>query len=492
MPPHFDPLPGPTTPKHDVLVLGAGLTGLTAALLLARDGHRVTVVDRDGQPPPSAPCEAWSSWLRPGCAQFRQPHLMLPRWRQEMERELPDVLPRLIDAGGTGINLLHQQPASTTRGRAVGDEHFDTVAARRPVLEAVLSQIVDLESQITVCRGTRAHGLLVRSGSSAPRVMGLRTSAGDLRAELVVDASGRRTRVPAWVRGLNGLQPHEHAERGGFVYYSRSFTARRGACPRGEGGLLTHYPALSALTLPGDGGTYSLVLVCTSRDRHLRALRHEDVWTAVASSLPPLRPWLIGGLPTSGVIPMAGLTDTSRSYVHERRPVVWGLVAIGEASHATNPSLGRGATLGLLESCALRDALRLARPTGVELTFRFDEMVTALVRPWVDLTRSFDRHRLAEMESDRAGLPYRPVDPSWEMTTRLLAGARQDPVLARASARVAGMLAPPNDVLADPDVGQRLSHYDAFRHYASNAPGRDALLAAAEVSTRRRRVGIST
>ncbi len=35
-----------------IVVLGAGLNGLCTALLLARDGHTVTVFERDPAPPP--------------------------------------------------------------------------------------------------------------------------------------------------------------------------------------------------------------------------------------------------------------------------------------------------------------------------------------------------------------------------------------------------------------------------------------------------------
>jgi phytoene dehydrogenase-like protein len=45
----------------EILVLGAGLTGLTTAMLLARDGHDVTVLERDPADPPTgaeATCSA--------------------------------------------------------------------------------------------------------------------------------------------------------------------------------------------------------------------------------------------------------------------------------------------------------------------------------------------------------------------------------------------------------------------------------------------------
>ena len=72
----------------EILVLGAGLGGLSTAMLLARGGHQVTVLERDpAEPPPAA--QAWEAWERRGINQFRLPHLMLPRWRAQMELELP-------------------------------------------------------------------------------------------------------------------------------------------------------------------------------------------------------------------------------------------------------------------------------------------------------------------------------------------------------------------------------------------------------------------
>jgi 2-polyprenyl-6-methoxyphenol hydroxylase-like FAD-dependent oxidoreductase len=47
-----------------VLVVGGGICGLGTALLLARDGHDVTVLERDGGAVPESANEAWSVWDR--------------------------------------------------------------------------------------------------------------------------------------------------------------------------------------------------------------------------------------------------------------------------------------------------------------------------------------------------------------------------------------------------------------------------------------------
>jgi 2-polyprenyl-6-methoxyphenol hydroxylase-like FAD-dependent oxidoreductase len=123
----------------EILVLGAGLTGLTTAMLLARDGHDVTVLERDAADPPPGAEASWTGWDRAGVAQFRQLHLMLPRWREVMETELPSVLDALRAAGGLDHNALHHRPVGQTGGWQPGDERFALVTARRPVLEAALA-----------------------------------------------------------------------------------------------------------------------------------------------------------------------------------------------------------------------------------------------------------------------------------------------------------------------------------------------------------------
>ena len=81
-----------------IVVLGAGMNGLSLAMLLAQDGHEVTVLERDANEPVDDPEAAWNGWERRGVGQFRMLHFMLPRWRSEIEAELPEVL---TDAGGS-------------------------------------------------------------------------------------------------------------------------------------------------------------------------------------------------------------------------------------------------------------------------------------------------------------------------------------------------------------------------------------------------------
>lgn len=84
------------------LVLGAGPTGMMTAMMLAVEGHRVTVLDRDPSPPKGGAEEIWSGWKRPGVRQFPQPHLLLPGGYRLLAAEFPAAVERLIGLGEAG------------------------------------------------------------------------------------------------------------------------------------------------------------------------------------------------------------------------------------------------------------------------------------------------------------------------------------------------------------------------------------------------------
>ena len=75
----------------EIVVCGGSVIGLSTAMLLARDGHDVTVLERDPAEVPDSPIAAWEHWERTGVPQFRQPHNLFPRYRKILEEELPDV-----------------------------------------------------------------------------------------------------------------------------------------------------------------------------------------------------------------------------------------------------------------------------------------------------------------------------------------------------------------------------------------------------------------
>jgi 2-polyprenyl-6-methoxyphenol hydroxylase-like FAD-dependent oxidoreductase len=433
-----------------IIVLGAGVCGLAAGMVLRRDGHDVTIFERDSEPAPRSAEEAWSCWERDGVVQFRQPHFLLPRGRMLLEEMLPDVAVAIEDAGGLRFDLLSLLPPSITdRTPRDGDERFRTLTARRPVLEHVLGRAAHAEPGLEIRRGVVVRELAVRAYNGTPHVAGVRTNDGeDLRADLVIDAMGRRSQLTRWLM-QSGVGPViEEAEESGFIYYTRFFRARGAGMPPFRAAILTDIDTFSLLTLPADNGTWSVTLVTSAGDQALKRLRDPDVWTAVVAACPAHRQWL-DGEPITGVLPMAGVADRFRRLLVDGRPVATGLVAVGDAMACTNPSGGRGMTLGLLGVQHLRDAIRSHLENPHRLAKTWDAVTQAELVPWYREIVEEDRARFAEIEALRQGTNPPPASRLALLRRALLAALFRDPDAFRAAIAWRGCITRLEETFAD-------------------------------------------
>src|SRR4029453_13565889 len=117
----------------DVVVCGGGVIGMAAAMMLARGGHHVTVLERDAAAVPASAVDAWETWNRVGVPQFRQPHNLFPRFRQILEAELPDVFQGLLDSGGAWVGFIDAMPPFITdRAPRPDDDKFRSAPGRPP------------------------------------------------------------------------------------------------------------------------------------------------------------------------------------------------------------------------------------------------------------------------------------------------------------------------------------------------------------------------
>jgi hypothetical protein len=143
--------------------------------------------------------------------------------------------------------------------------------------------------------------------------------------------------------------------------------------------------------------------------------------------------------------------------VVDGEPVATGVVAVGDSWACTNPSLGRGTSIGLLHARSLRDLLREVDPAEHEkLARRFDELTTTVVEPLYRLTLWFDRHRLAEIDADIAGVPYRTDDERWALSKATFAANLTDPEIARHFLALAALLTTPTELFAEPGLAGRV------------------------------------
>jgi 2-polyprenyl-6-methoxyphenol hydroxylase-like FAD-dependent oxidoreductase len=446
-------------------------------MLLARDGHDVTVLERDSAEVPDSVDAAWERWERVGVPQFRQPHNLFPRYRKILETELPDVFDGLVASGGTWVDFLAVMPPFISdRAPRPHDDQFRFVTGRRPMVEYVHARAAANEPHVTVRRGAKVCGFMNGTSSNdAARITGVATEDGDVPADLVVDAMGRRSPAADWLVALGAPPPLVHAEDSGYTYYTRFYS---GELPVLMTGPVSSIGTFMLLTLPGDNSTWSLTLWAPTGDAALKEFRHPEKFDNVVRACPLHAHWL-DGEPITDVRPMAGILDKYRRFVVDGKPVATGFAAVGDAWACTNPSAGRGLSVGLMHAQCLRDVVRssLGDPQGFAL--EWDRVTESEIAPWYWNQIAADRSRLAEIEAVREGRAPNvktvvPLPPEFEAVAR---AALFDADVFRALIETIGCLALPQEVFARPGLWDRVEAAASNEPFAIPGPSRDELLA---------------
>jgi 2-polyprenyl-6-methoxyphenol hydroxylase-like FAD-dependent oxidoreductase len=428
--------------------------------VLSRDGHRVTVYERDDTDLPDTADEAFDGWDRRGAAHARQSHALLARLRKILRERAPDVLDELLAQGATELSVERILPPEITdREPRPGDEDLVLLCCRRLTIEWVLRKAVEAEPGVTWRSGVGVAGL-VADGGEIPAVTGLRLEDGTtVDADLVVAGGGRNSTVLDWIAELGGaVQPLEEQSEAGIIYLSRFYRLRDGQelpllTKDGAGGDLG-YVAFAGFY--GDNRTFSITFGVPTGDRDLMALRDADAWEAAIRTLKPLEPWTSDGLadPITGVESMARLKNRVRRFVVDGQPVVTGLVVIGDAALATNPWYGKGCSLAGIAAESLSNALREHGRDRVALAHAMDTAVRTQLEPHYTLAvrQDADRTKL-HTAMHEGGEPDAIAAATRDFVLNgLLPATRLDPDVFRAFFRSFNMLDAPDALMTDAKV----------------------------------------
>jgi 2-polyprenyl-6-methoxyphenol hydroxylase-like FAD-dependent oxidoreductase len=433
--------------RVDVVVLGAGLAGLAAALAFARRGRGVLLIERDGPVEDGDADRLFELWERPGIAHFRQPHNFLALARQVLLEQAPAVVDAVL-----GLGALENRQYRLLPGKAEPeDEAFVSICARRPVFEHALRRIVEDDDDVKLEANTRVVALLCkRQEHGAVRVSGIRTQGGEeIQAGLVVDALGRTSPLGSWLDVLGSRPMRERRSECGLLYYSRHFRFRDGVQtphspfllggPRGEVGYMAYAVFVE------DNRTFATILSIPPWDRELRALKSEQAYMTAALSLPALVPWVHPdqAQPLTPMLPMGSLQNLHRSLVVDGEPVAVGVQPIGDALCHTNPTFAYGASLSIHHGFTLASVANDTTDPRAT-TVAFDDAVGRDAAARFDAVSAEDRDRLRLWQGEPIDV-HDPAD-SIALFLRMSAypAAANDPDLFRAVARRVNLLNQPD------------------------------------------------
>jgi 2-polyprenyl-6-methoxyphenol hydroxylase-like FAD-dependent oxidoreductase len=205
--------------RNHAVVLGASLAGLLAARALSGQFKRVTLIERDTFPP--------AFEQRKGVPQGRHAHGFLASGYRIAEELFPGVGNEIVAGGALcgdtlerghwciGGQLLRKGPSdlfSMTASRPLLEAHLRQRLLALPNVEAIENcDAVGLDGDERQINGVR---LLRRIDNSAEQV---------LASDLVVDATGRGSRMPAWLKALGSPVPDEERVRVDISYLTGIF-----------------------------------------------------------------------------------------------------------------------------------------------------------------------------------------------------------------------------------------------------------------------------
>ncbi|MFH8440369.1 FAD-dependent oxidoreductase [Streptomyces sp. NPDC018026] len=359
---------GTVTRRPTAVVVGASATGLFAAAALA-DFADVTVVERDRLPDGPEP--------RRGVPQARHAHLVWSGGVKAFDDLLPGLTGEIVAHGGRLVHIMGDMVSRAPNEvwfRRFTSTHHRNLVCSRDLLDSVLRNRVLADQRITLRQETTAlrlegdatavTGVRIRAdtGPGADADADADTAARErtLRADLVVDASGRGSRAPQWLTELGAPSVTEREVNAGVAYATRLYRAPEAA--RNINFPLVNVqanpakaPGRGGIVLPIEGNRWIVTLAGT---RGGEPTGDRDAFVDFALNLDdPVIGELLKGLEPLGDIVTTRATANRRRYYEQVKRWPDGFLVLGDAIAGYNPVYGHGLTVAAQCALAVRDTL---------------------------------------------------------------------------------------------------------------------------------------
>jgi 2-polyprenyl-6-methoxyphenol hydroxylase-like FAD-dependent oxidoreductase len=429
------------------VVLGGSMAGILAARVLSEHYQEVLVVDRDKVVGIKEP--------RRGAPHTVHAHGLHARGHLILEDLFPDLTAELSAAGVPTGDLGEMRWYFNARLLQPARTGLISVTAPRPVLEGHVRARVAGLPNVKFLEETDILGLM--STPEKDRIIGVRVqsrSAGaspeEIEADLVVDATGRGSRTPAWLEELGYDRPEEERVKVGLAYTTVHYKIR----PEWFGGVQSINPVASPahprgaffgqvgrelciLSLTGVLGDYPPTEMAGFLE-FVRSLPVPDVYDAVRDADPLDEP-------VSFRFPASVRKRYEKLTRFPDR-----LLVMGDAACSFNPVYGQGMSVAAIEARTLRELLRMGGAPDPRL---FNAAVAKVIDvPW-DISAGGDL--------DFPGVEGRrtlKVRIGNAYMARLQYAATKDPVITDGFMRVAGLIDPPQALMKPAMMFRVLRH----------------------------------
>lgn len=387
----------------DIAICGAGIGGLATAILLARDGHRVRILDQFDEPRPV------------GSGLMLQATGLAVLEKLGLAGEITALGSRLERLWG--VTTPSQRPVLDVRFKSLHPGLFG-LGVQRPMLFASLYAAAQAE-RIEILTSKRVESVDAETG----QIM-LETGEFLTGFDLVIDALGVRsplTRIPRKELAYGALwatlpwPDNSPFDAGALEQRYRAARQMAGVMASGR------TSRTSPLSL-----TYFWSIRCDSEETW-RAAPLDD-WKTEAEALWPDTRRLLDQINSHDQLAFA-------RYRHRTHANPVGgprLVHIGDAWHAASPQLGQGANMALLDAWALAMAMRDQPDTSAALAryrkLRSTHIDLYQLMSWLFTPVYQGDGRLMPFLRDHLAAPLTRVPPAPKLLAAMVSGAVGSPL----------------------------------------------------------------